>query len=134
MQKLTSDKPSMRIGATLISACPLFPAADPAVSAAWYCDRLDFKQTYADADYAMVIRDTVEVHFWRCNDPSIARATSAYFRTRNIDGLAVAMRRAVEGGRLQEPQDTVWGMREFYIWDPDGNLLKFGQDMKAQGT
>jgi uncharacterized glyoxalase superfamily protein PhnB len=118
--------------ATISSACPLFPAADPGVSAAWYCDRLGFRQTYADADYAMVVRDGVEVHFWRCADPSIARATSAYFRTRAVDALAAAMRRADEGGRIQTPQDTAWGMREFYIWDPDGNLLKFGQDISAK--
>jgi catechol 2,3-dioxygenase-like lactoylglutathione lyase family enzyme len=115
----------------LTSACPLFPAADPAASAMWYCDRLGFRQTYADADYAMIARDGVEIHFWRCADPNIARATSAYFRTRDVDGLACAMARAAEGGRMQDPQDTAWGMREFYIWDPDGNLLKFGQETKV---
>jgi catechol 2,3-dioxygenase-like lactoylglutathione lyase family enzyme len=102
--------------AILTSACPLFPAADPAASAAWYCDRLGFRQTYA------------EIHFWRCADPNIARATSAYFRTEGVDVMAQLMARAAEGGRIQPPQDTAWGMREFYIWDPDGNLLKFGQD------
>ena len=42
------------------------------------------------------------------------------------------MQRAADGGRIQMPQDTAWGMREFYIWDPDGNLLKFGQDLAGQ--
>ena len=77
----------------------------------------------------MVRRDGVQVHFWRCGDPAIARATSAYFYTASADGLAAAMHRAADGGRIQMPQDTAWGMREFYIWDPDGNLLKFGQDL-----
>jgi hypothetical protein len=36
------------------------------------------------------------------------------------------MQRAGEGGRISAPVDRDWGMREFYIWDPDGNLLKFG--------
>lgn len=25
------------------------------------------------------------------------------------------------------PEDREWGMREFYIWDRDGVLFKFGQ-------
>jgi uncharacterized glyoxalase superfamily protein PhnB len=91
---------------------------------------LGFKQTYADTDYAMISRDGVEIHFWRCADPNIARGTSAYFRTESADLLVRAFCRATEGGRLQEPQDTAWGMREFYVWDPDGNLLKFGQKLK----
>jgi len=33
---------------------------------------------------------------------------------------------ANDGGRLSEVADRTWGMREFYVWDPDGNLLKFG--------
>ena len=123
---------AMQSTATISSACPLFPAADPSASAVWYCDRLGFRQTYADADYAMVCRDGVQVHFWRCGDPAIARATSAYFYTASVDGLAAAMQRAADGGRIQMPQDTAWGMREFYIWDPDGNLLKFGQDLAGQ--
>jgi catechol 2,3-dioxygenase-like lactoylglutathione lyase family enzyme len=117
------------VTATITSACPLFPSADPVANAAWYCDRLGFRQTYADADYAMVKRDLIEIHFWRCTDPNIARATSAYFRTLDADGLADMMKSASEGGRIQLPQNTAWGMREFYVWDPDGNLLKFGQDL-----
>jgi uncharacterized glyoxalase superfamily protein PhnB len=114
----------------ITSACPLFPSADPTASALWYCDHLGFRQTFADADYAMVMRDNIEVHFWRCADPNIARATSAYFRTGDADALARLMQRAADGGRIQLPQDTSWGMREFYVWDPDGNLLKFGQDLE----
>ena len=25
------------------------------------------------------------------------------------------------------PEDRPWGMREFYVMDPNGNLLRFGQ-------
>ncbi len=26
-----------------------------------------------------------------------------------------------------EPIEQTWGMKEFYIADPDGNILRFGQ-------
>ena len=29
----------------------------------------------------------------------------------------------------QGPTDQTWGMREFYITDPDGNTLRFGKDI-----
>ena len=33
--------------------------------------------------------------------------------------------------RISEVTDREWGMREFYVWDPDGNLLKFGVPVRA---
>ncbi len=30
----------------------------------------------------------------------------------------------------QGPLDQTWGMREFYVTDPDGNTLRFGQPIK----
>jgi hypothetical protein len=29
------------------------------------------------------------------------------------------------------PEDRAWGMREFYVMDPSGNLLRFGQLIAA---
>ena len=30
-------------------------------------------------------------------------------------------------GRIDELADMPWGMREFHLWDPHGNLLRIGQ-------
>ena len=30
-------------------------------------------------------------------------------------------------GRMDELADQPWGMREFNVWDPHGNLLRIGQ-------
>jgi len=30
----------------------------------------------------------------------------------------------------QSPVDQTWGMREFYVEDPDGNTLRFQQEIK----
>jgi uncharacterized glyoxalase superfamily protein PhnB len=112
-------------------ACPLFAAADPGVAAAWYRDRLGFAVAMTMDDYAIVKRDGIEVHFWRSADRHIAENTSAYFRTGDVDALFGEMAAAADGGRVIAPEDRAWGMREFYVIDPDGNLLRFGQPAVA---
>jgi catechol 2,3-dioxygenase-like lactoylglutathione lyase family enzyme len=114
--------------ARITKACPTFPTADVTKAAEWYRDKLGFKiaSLYPDHGYAIVHRDDIELHFWKCDDRQAAENTSAYFRLDDIEGLHQSMLKAKEGGRIGEVQDRPWGMREFYVWDPDGNLLKFG--------
>jgi len=117
-------------------ACPLFAAADVTRAAEWYRDKLGFRivNLYPDHGYAIVARDDIEIHFWRCDNRKIAENTSAYFRPDDIDGLRATMGRAKEGGRISAVENRAWGMREFYVWDPDGNLLKFGVPAPAQAA
>jgi uncharacterized glyoxalase superfamily protein PhnB len=119
--------------ARLTRACPLFPAVDVSKAAAWYRDRLGFAigNVYPDHGYAIVQCDDIEIHFWKCDDPKIAENTSAYFRVDDIDAIHRQMQRASDGGRLSPIADRDWGMREFYVWDPNGNLLKFGVPARA---
>ncbi|MBB6310107.1 VOC family protein [Xanthobacter tagetidis] len=113
--------------ARITQLCPTLPAADPSAAAAWYRDKLGFAVKWTMDDYAIVGRDAdFEIHFWRCADKAIAEATSVYVRPDDIEALHAAMAGAAEGGRISEVQDREWGMREFYVWDPDGNLLRFG--------
>jgi len=120
----------------LARACPLFPAADVAKSAAWYRDKLGFSigNLYRDHGYAILWRDDIEIHLWACDDPKIAEMTSAYIRPDDIDAVHAGMQGAAEGGRISEVVERDWGMREFYIWDPDGNLLKFGVPVAAMAA
>jgi uncharacterized glyoxalase superfamily protein PhnB len=117
-------------------ACPLFAAADVAKAAEWYRDKLGFRivSLYPDHGYAIVARDDIEIHFWTCNDRRVAENTSAYFRPDVVDGLSAAMAQAKEGGRISPVENRAWGMREFYVWDPEGNLLKFGVPAQAQAA
>jgi hypothetical protein len=36
------------------------------------------------------------------------------------------------GSRLMAPSDTDWGMREFALVDPNGNLLRIGSEGKLE--
>jgi catechol 2,3-dioxygenase-like lactoylglutathione lyase family enzyme len=114
--------------ARLKKACPTFSAADVIKAAEWYRDKLGFTidELFPAQGFAIVQRDDIELHFWQCEDRKIAENTSAYFRPDDIEGVHESMLKASEGGKIADVQDRPWGMREFYVWDPDGNLLKFG--------
>ena len=113
--------------ASLAKACPLLAAPDPRVAAAWYRDKLDFRIGLVMDDYAIVEREGVELHFWSCPDRHIAENTSAYIRVTDVDTVWNGLGAAAEGGRISPVQTREWGMREFYVWDPAGNLLRFGE-------
>ena len=86
-------------------------------------------------DYAILARGDVELHFFtdRDLDPATSSA-GCYIRVPDVDGIS----RAFESANLprtgiprQDPiQDKPWGMREFAIVDPDGNLVRIGQRME----
>jgi catechol 2,3-dioxygenase-like lactoylglutathione lyase family enzyme len=118
--------------AHLTKACPILPAADVAATAAWYRDKLGFELHLDHGDYAILVRDGIELHFWQCEDRNIAENSSVYLRVEDIDGMHAALSRASEGGRIAPVTDREWGMREFYVWDPNGNLLRFGVPSAAR--
>jgi catechol 2,3-dioxygenase-like lactoylglutathione lyase family enzyme len=108
-------------------ACPMLPSADLARSVDYYDNKLGFARRALSDGHAVVERDGAEIHFWPCKDQNIAKNSSAYLRVRDIEAVHASMSGAADGGRITEPQDREWGMREFYVIDPDGNLLRFGQ-------
>jgi catechol 2,3-dioxygenase-like lactoylglutathione lyase family enzyme len=111
----------------LQKACPILPAPDIGATLAWYRDKLGFTIGGDWGDYGIVHRDSVELHFWKCADRNIAEQSSAYMRVGDADAVYGTMLKAGEGGRISEVRDRPWNMREFHVWDPNGNLLRFGQ-------
>jgi catechol 2,3-dioxygenase-like lactoylglutathione lyase family enzyme len=115
-------------------ACPLLPAPDVPAAAAWYRDTLGFSVRLARDDYAIVERDDVELHLWACEDRRLAGSTSAYLRVDSIEVFRAALPEHLGQGRISGIEERPWGMREFYVWDPSGNLLRFGEPMGADGV
>jgi catechol 2,3-dioxygenase-like lactoylglutathione lyase family enzyme len=107
--------------------CPTLAALDMKATLAWYRDKLGFTVALDYDDYGIVSRDDVEIHFWLCEDRKIAEATSAYIRVADINAAHHAMKHAREGGRLSDPTDRPYGLVEFEVFDPNGNLLRVGQ-------
>ena len=76
-------------------------------------------------DYLIVRRDDMEIHFWLASDRIHPEHTSCYIRGGQVPALyAEFSTRGVP--KLSAFEVRPWDMKEFYIHDPHGNLLRFG--------
>jgi catechol 2,3-dioxygenase-like lactoylglutathione lyase family enzyme len=108
----------------LSATIPVLASLDLDETAAFYADRLGFQPRLRADDYLIVERDGCEIHFWLCAERHIAENTSCYVRG---DPTALHADFARRGLKLDPPADQPWGMRELYVIDPHGNLLKIGE-------
>ncbi len=85
-----------------------------------------------DANYAIMRRGSVELHFFlHTNFLPEASWAGCYIRVLNVDQFfnLCAQENLPEKGipRMDRLENKPWGLLEFAIVDPDGNLLRIGQ-------
>ncbi len=130
-----------RLGQT-IPALPVCSVADAVV---FYRERMGFAVVHEDGGFAIVARDSAEIHLWGASDEGwrtrgdfvtrpvrsgaesfIAGTASCRVAVEGVDELYAELRAA---GVLHSPstvvEDTGYGTREFPALDDDGNLLSF---------
>jgi catechol 2,3-dioxygenase-like lactoylglutathione lyase family enzyme len=119
------------------SAVPILPARDLGATLAFY-ERLGFENRGDDWrrwNYLILGRGGAELHFYA--DPAVDPLTTdfgCYLRVADADELwrewdAVGVPHdSATGSRLTAPETTDYGMREFALVDPSGNLLRVGSD------
>ncbi|MCB0619176.1 MAG: VOC family protein [Saprospiraceae bacterium] len=113
----------------LTDISPKLPMRDKALTRDFYLRKLGFELLGEYADYLIVRKDQVEIHFFEFKelDPK-ENYGQVYIRTDDIDRLYQALldnnTRIHPNGPLQ---NKPWGQREFALLDPDHNLLTFGQ-------
>jgi len=103
---------------------PVLASLDIAETAAFYRDQLGF-QTDGYDDYLIAKRDRIEIHFGLADDRIHPENMSCYIRGGQIVALYEEFR-ARKVPMLSEFKVRPWNMKEFYIHDPHGNLLRFG--------
>ena len=114
-------------------AIPILPCRDVSAMVAFY-RRLGFDggPHEADMSYAILLRGEVELHFFthQALVPAESHA-GCYIRVQDVDSWYDAFSVAALPGfgipRMDVLEDKPWGMREFAMVDPDGNLLRIGQ-------
>ena len=111
-------------GTRLEIAVPWLPAQDIAATAVFY-RKLGFAVAYDDGETLQLRRDGAELFFWRCAERHLAENSSCYIRVTDPVALYGEWR-AAEPPRLIAPEVKPWGMLEFYLIDPNGNLLRIG--------
>ncbi len=117
------------------NAVPVLPARDLHETLAFY-ERLGFARQGAPIEqyrYLIIARGSIELHFF--DQPAVDPLTTeagCYVRVRDADELhrewqAVGVPTdPVTGSRLMGVEQTEYGMREFALVDPSGNLLRVG--------
>jgi catechol 2,3-dioxygenase-like lactoylglutathione lyase family enzyme len=108
---------------------PILPACDIAATVEFY-GTLGFRvvRLYEGfgAPYLIVRRDEVELHFFENTSQDPKRNDHGCY-LRLADAQGVYDEWAPLGlTRLHPISDTPWGMREFSVSDPSGNLLRIG--------
>src|SRR5688572_32273967 len=115
-------------------AIPQLPSRSVSASVAFY-RQLGFEgEVHAHGDYAIVTRGTLELHFFTHAELDPANsAACCYLRVANVDEVHRAFSAVGLPARGIPRCDPLgikpWGMKEFAIVDPDGNLLRIGQPL-----
>ena len=106
----------------------MFPVRDLELATEHY-NKLGFAvRRYEGPDpYAFAERDGIEFHLAQVDNLRPRRNMSAvYLYVDDADALYQEWSRAQIDGRLVEPSDTSYGLREGACLDRDANLIRFG--------
>jgi len=118
-----------------LRSTPVLKSADYARSRAFYVDTLGYHVVEEGGDpprFGIFDRDTsvLFVNAWHGPPAAGEGGWCAYIHVDGLDALADAYKAA--GAPITRPIElTVYGMREFEVTDPDGNILCFGEDPDA---
>jgi catechol 2,3-dioxygenase-like lactoylglutathione lyase family enzyme len=113
-------------------AIPTLPSRSVSDTLTFY-RRLGFEgEVHTFGDYLILSRGTVELHFFTHRElRPVESPAGCYIRVSDVNGIYRAFasadlpRRGIP--RQDVLEDKPWGMREFAIVDPDGNLIRIGQ-------
>ena len=104
-----------------------------------FYESLGFTSGFHDNAYEILRRGNLVVHLERRDrlDPA-TNETSCYWRVADADALHrefASLGLSSDGiPHLTPPSDEPWGMREFTLKDPAGNLIRVGHELTRTTT
>ena len=113
-------------------AIPILPSRSLNDTLAFF-QRLGFDgRIHSHGDYAILTRGTAELHFFTHRQLRPAESSAGcYIRVSDVESFYQASASAKLPRKGIPRRDALevkpWGMREFAIVDPDGNLIRIGQ-------
>jgi uncharacterized glyoxalase superfamily protein PhnB len=107
---------------------PIFHVKDVDAAARYYTAVLQFSESFRYGTYLGLRLGPHELHITDPGEPrQVVGAGTAYVICDDVDEYFASIK--VAGAKLKsEPGDRVYGMRDFAVFDPDGNQLTFGCD------
>jgi catechol 2,3-dioxygenase-like lactoylglutathione lyase family enzyme len=120
-------------------AVPILPSRDLLETLAFY-ERLGFENRGAppeEWDYLIIGRGGIVLHFIAAPDTDpLTTSSTCFVFVSDADALHHEWHQigvpydATTGSRLVAPVDTDYGMREFAVVDPSGNLIRVGSPLR----
>lgn len=119
---------------------PIMKCRNMNESLSWYTGILDFKLKYPNltlsSQVVNLVKDDAEIQLSTLSGDSefgsdvniLVENVNELFRKFVERGLDTSNRE--DSPVHRGPVDQTWGMREFYVTDPNGNTLRFGQQIK----
>jgi hypothetical protein len=106
-------------------AVPILPSLNIGQSKEFYVAKLDFVVASDYGEYIILKRDDASIHIGYLPDRHVAENTSLYIYVRNIEALhELWQSRGVVSHTLETKP---YGLKEFAVIDPSGNLLRIGE-------
>jgi catechol 2,3-dioxygenase-like lactoylglutathione lyase family enzyme len=110
---------------TLKSLIPQLPILNMEAAKKFYTEELNCRLESEYPDFLIFEFEGLVLHLWLCDSKAIPESSSFYAIVENIEEMYA---RYAHVKRIVVPLCTQpWGMKEFYIMDNSGNLLKFGE-------
>ncbi len=105
----------------------------------FYCKKLRFTCNFRQENYAFLRLDQVAIRLLECPPRSDGKPLgdnqSFYIDVDGIDELYEEMKGRLADlpeGRVRPPFDQPYQQREFHVFDEDGTLIFFGQDIRPR--
>jgi catechol 2,3-dioxygenase-like lactoylglutathione lyase family enzyme len=121
-----------------IQITPFMQVDDLERAVAFFTDILGFEVRFRASQYVYVHRETVGFRILEQTGaegaPPGNRRFSYYIDVRDVDRLYAELKSKLDTlprGDVYGPVDQTYGQRELLVLAPDGNLLAFGQAIKA---
>lgn len=115
-----------------ISAIPALPVLEIDKAIRFYDSRLGFTLRHHDGGFAILHRDSIELHLWESNNPNVRGAEPFIAGTASCRVRVQGLRALYEeygkqnvihpNGRLTAQP---WGDSDFSVLDPDNILISF---------
>jgi catechol 2,3-dioxygenase-like lactoylglutathione lyase family enzyme len=115
-----------------ITAIPVFNVKDVNATLPFYTQTLGFVQSFRYGTYVGLKLGKCEIHLCPPGDHQRSPGgCNAYFICDEVDEYHAKIK-AAGAHPKSEPMDRMYGMRDFAVQDPDGNLLSFGCDCEHE--
>jgi catechol 2,3-dioxygenase-like lactoylglutathione lyase family enzyme len=116
---------------TITAIVPQLPSTNLERTSQFYRQKLGYREVGRYPGLLLLKWAEQELHFWLTTNDTLGSTCSCYLRVRGIEELHesyAAVPGLVQAGHALAVR--AWGMKEFYVLDPDGNLLKFGEPVE----